>query len=44
MSLKLNRLAQKEYELKLAVNIKKYSKSFFSYVNNKRKLGRKLDL
>ena len=42
MSLKVNRLAQKDYELKLAANIKKDSKSFFSYVNNKKKLGTKI--
>ena len=42
MSLKVNRLAQKDYELNLAANIKKDSESFFSYVNNKKKLGNKI--
>ena len=42
MSLKVNRLAQKDNELKLAANIKKDSKSLFSYINNKKKLGSKI--
>ena len=42
MSLKVNRLAQKDYELKQAANITKDSKSFFSYVNNIKKLGNKI--
>ena len=36
-------MAQKDYELKLAANIKKESKSFFSHVNNKKKLGSKIE-
>ena len=41
-SLQVNRLAQNHYELNLAANIKKDSKSFFSYVNNKKKFDRKI--
>ena len=42
MSLKVNRLAPKDYKSKPAANIKKDSKCFFSYVNNKKKLGGKI--
>jgi hypothetical protein len=42
LSQKINRIAQLNYEAKLAKNIKTDSKSFFSYVNNKKKLGIKI--
>ena len=38
MSLKVNKLAQTDYELKIAANIKKILKIFFSYVNNKKEI------
>ena len=41
LSQKINNVALKDYESKLANNIKKDSKSFFSYVNNKKKLVKK---
>ena len=42
LSKKVNNVALKDYETKLANNIKKDSKSFFSYVNNKKKLVKKI--
>ena len=36
-------ISSKDYELKLAASIEKDSKSFFSYVNNKKKLGSKIE-
>ena len=42
LSKKINNVALKDYESKLANNIKRDSKSFFSYVNNKKKLVKKI--
>lgn len=42
LSVKVNRNAQRDYETKLAKNIKTDSKSFFCYVNNKNKLSNKI--
>ena len=42
LSKKINNVALKDYETKLANNIKKDSKSFFSYVNKKKKVVKKL--
>ena len=42
LSKKINKIAQKDYETKLANNIKKDSNSFFSYINNKKKLSAKI--